>query len=302
MADEMQVREIMDECIPLFRRMISGRYSITVGGSRGKGTSDSHSDVDFRLYYDSSTEADEYKRLIAQFKGIIQKWKDSGVHIDGCWIRKISDIDNALKEWTDGVVKPVDMVWTIWGYHILTDIYNQQIIEDPFNVAADWKKLLSVYPAKLKTAIIEKHMSSLRYWRSDYHYANKVRRGDAIFLAGISSRLVHDMAQVIFALNETYFTGDGNNITYIDKFTHKPAGFGERTKAALYPANTSNAAKVGDTGNTAVKAANVSCVANTGNTVDTDVMVNVFEKQQQVIIGLIDDLEKLVGAVNHERY
>lgn len=260
MADEKQVREIIAECVPLFIKMVSGRYSITIGGSRGKGTSDLHSDVDFRLYYENFTDADTHKAMVSQFKDRIRIWKDRGVYIDGCWMRKISYIDNELKDWIGGSVKPADMVWTIWGYHILTDIYNQQIIDDPYNVASDWKKLLSVYPSKLKAAIIEKHMLSLRYWRDDYHYKNKVLRGDAVFLAGISSRLVHDMSQVIFAINEMYFTGDGNNIRYIDKFEYKPVNFGECVKAALYPAKTEN----------------------------------MFENQRQSLIGLISELEELV--------
>lgn len=273
MAGEVQVNEIIADCVPLFREMVTGRYSITIGGSRGKGTSDQHSDVDFRLYYDQLIEEDVFKQLMKQFRIKMQNWKDVGMNIDGCWIRKISDIDDALKDWVNGLIKPVDLVWTIWGYHILTDIYNQQIIDDPYNVASYWKKLLSVYPSRLKAAIIKKHMQSLRYWRNDYHYANKVLRGDVIFLAGISARLVHDMTQVIFALNETYFTGDGNNMKYIDKFKIKPEGFNKRVSEALYPAASS------------------LCSGE---------MVNVFEKQRQILTELIDDIEQLVGTITVE--
>ena len=68
------------------------------------------------------------------------------------------------------------------------------------------------------------------------------------------------MSQVIFAINEMYFTGDGNNIRYIDNFEYKPVNFGERVKAALYPTNTEN----------------------------------MFENQRQSLIGLISELEELV--------
>ena len=78
-------------------------------------------------------------------------------------------------------------------------------------------------------------MGSLNYWRTDYHYANKVERRDEVFLAGISARLVHDVMQVLFAINETYYVGDGNNLHYVEAFAIQPADFTARVQAILYP-------------------------------------------------------------------
>lgn len=129
----------------------------------------------------------------------------------------------------------MDIVWTIWGYHILTDVYNQMVIEDPDGILADWHRRLSVYPPALKQALLRKHLESLRYWRHDYHYRHKVERGDIVFLAGLSSRLLHDCIQVLFALNETYYPGDGNNLKFIARFARVPEGFVEAVDDVLYP-------------------------------------------------------------------
>ena len=134
-----------------------------------------------------------------------QRWKERGINIDGVWRRTVGEIDSALDGWLSGEITPVNLVWTIWGYHILTDINNQFAIEDPYQIIGDWKERLSVYPPALKQAILGKYAASLRYWRSDYHYAHKVERGDVVFLAGMASKLVHESIQILFALNETYF-------------------------------------------------------------------------------------------------
>ena len=87
--------------------------------------------------------------------------------------------------------------------------------------------------------MIERHRESLAYWRDDYHYRNEVERRDSVFLAGLSARLVHDLLQVLFALNETYYPGDGNNLHLIERLAHKPDRFEDRIEAALDPAPSS---------------------------------------------------------------
>ena len=77
----------------------------------------------------------------------------------------MGEIDAALDGWLSGEIKPVNLVWTIWGYHILTDVNNQFAIEDPYHIIGAWKERLSVYPPALKQAILDKYVASLRYWR-----------------------------------------------------------------------------------------------------------------------------------------
>lgn len=125
------------------------------------------------------------------------------------------------------------MVWTIWGYHLP--------IDDSYGVLDNWQKRLAVYPSKLKLAILRRHVSSLRYWSGDYHYRENAARGDTVFLAGLTSRLVHDMAQILFALNEVYFPGDGNNLPLLARQRILPRDFGRRIEEILYPAESTRA-------------------------------------------------------------
>jgi hypothetical protein len=126
-------------------------------------------------------------------------------------------------------------VWTIWGYYLLPDIRGQAIVEDPFNVIGGWQQRLQVYPPRLKKAILDRHLASVRYWRNDYHYRNKLERGDVVFAAGLTSRLVHDLIQILFALNDTYYIGDGRNLETVEGFALAPAEFTRKVRAILYP-------------------------------------------------------------------
>lgn len=65
--------------------------------------------------------------------------------------------------------------------------------------------------------------------------------------------------QVLYALNETYFVGDGGNLELSRDFAVKPSGLEERVRVALYPPSSDE----------------------------------VFEQQRRVLAELIDDIERL---------
>lgn len=157
--------------------------------------------------------------------------------MDDVWPHTIGDINAALDRWTQGDIQPMETVWTIWGYHLLTDIQNQYSIEDPYDIIGAWKERLRVYPPALKQAILKKYTGSLQNWRADYHYANKVKRCDVVFTAGLTAKLVHEILQILFALNETYFVGDGSNLIYAEKFSILPENFSARVHKIFYPSS-----------------------------------------------------------------
>jgi hypothetical protein len=190
--------------LPLF--VAPGRMAVTLGGSWAKGKADSRSDFDFRVYADEfvtqnwvqSPGWNPYLELKA-------KWENRGFRIDDFWPRTVTDIEDQLATWESGFIAPTPLVWSVWGYHILTDIASQTIVSDPDGVVGGWKTRLSIYPPALKTAILKQHGEFVRYWKNDYHYESKAVRGDAFFLAGLSAKIVHSLSQILFALNETHF-------------------------------------------------------------------------------------------------
>jgi len=213
-----------------------GRAAVSLGGSRAKKLADASSDYDFRVYADRF-KGPELKRTDAwaAFESAWRDWEARGFRIDGVWPREIASVDGKLAAWCAGKGEPVEYEWTIWGYHLPTDIAHQQIVADPAGVLAGWKQLLATYPEPLREAVFERHLTILRYWRTDYHYRNKVERGDAIFLAGLTTRLLHSIMQVLFALNRTYFVGDGWNLRAAEGFELLPDDLAGRVGLILDP-------------------------------------------------------------------
>jgi len=214
----------------------TGRVAVSLGGSRAKSFADTKSDYDFRVY------ADQFKGpelaetpAWAEFEAVWRSWERKGLRIDGAWCRSIASIDRDLAAWLDGHGAVKEYEWTIWGYHLPTDIAHQQIVADPDGVLGAWKDRLKTYPETLRRAVLDKHMSILRYWRADYHYLSKVERGDVVFLAGLSAKLLHSIMQVIFALNRTYFVGDGWNLRGTANFAIVPEDLANRVVRVVDP-------------------------------------------------------------------
>ncbi len=237
MASEEELRSIVDDALPLVRAFAQGRYAVSIGGSHGKGIASPDSDVDFRLFCDrESPDTAERRSAQTAFDALILTWRARGVEVDGCWIRRVEEVERDLAAWLAGEARPGPLVWTVWGYHLPTDLLHQRILDDRAGLVAGWQARLRPYPPALKDALLDRHVASLAYWRQDYHYRNKARRGDAVFLAALASRLVHDLLQVLFALNQTYFPGDGDLLVLSRHFAVKPDRFEERVETALYPA------------------------------------------------------------------
>jgi hypothetical protein len=228
---------LIAEFVEVIRPLAQGsRYGIAIGGSRAKRRTDIYSDYDFRLYTDGPIGA--AIREIPEwpaFAATMAKWEAAGVRIDGTWPRSIAVMSGVVERWCNGEGVPDDYEWTIWGYQPLTDIFNQTILEDPLGILGGWKARLATYPPKLKHAILSRELSFIRYWRGDYHYRSKVTRGDVVFLAGLTAKLVHSAMEVLFALNETYYPGDGWNLPIAAQLPLVPRNLMERVTAVLYP-------------------------------------------------------------------
>ena len=245
MIDNATYEAICNDFFPVFKKLAATDvYSITLGGSHGKGLSDQNSDFDFRIYYEEPSAPEIRKPAFDEINQLCTKWKAKNISVDGIFPRTYAEVDAQLDLWLSGKGNLTPCVWTVWGYSILTDIYNQKIIEDPHGKAAQWKQRLAAYPDALKQAIVDQYSRSIQYWRSDYHYLNKVNRRDIVFCASIAARLVHNIIQIIYALNEFYYPGDGMNLEYTRQFAIKPCNFEERVGGILYASMSDNGLKL----------------------------------------------------------
>lgn len=240
-----------------------GNGAVALAGSRGKGWSDAQSDFDFRVYADAY-RGPEARQTAAwrRFDAALRSWQAEGIRMNGVWMRRYAAVQRDLDSWLAGIVVPKSFEWTIWGYHLPTDLANQQIIADPHGMLAGWKRQLVQYPEALRASVLRQHMEVLRYWARDYHYESKVARRDIVFLVGLTGKLANAILQTVFAFNRVYFPGDGWNLPMAAELEWLPPDFLERMTAILEPGQE------GDT----------------------------WRRQRTELIGLIADLEAMIAA------
>ncbi|MHB9034786.1 MAG: DUF4037 domain-containing protein, partial [Anaerolineae bacterium] len=101
---------------------------------------------------------------------------------------------------------------------------------------------IAVYPPKMREAIIKAHLSAARFWPHNFHYASAVERQDVIYTSGIVAQVVHNLIQVLFAINQTYFPGDKKLEAAMAHLGCIPSDCANRIKRLLWPGEACSAA------------------------------------------------------------
>ena len=250
---ESALTSIVDALLPLIRQFARGDYGIALGGAHAKGIEDHESDVDLYLFAKEVLPGEERARLCEQFGGGIQSvvsWGDDSAFVQGgtdfylrgkkveCWLRNTDYISSIVNDCKLGIVRRTFVTWTVMGFYnhcTLSDLYNMVPVEDPAGILARWKAAVSEYPPKLQETIIGDHLRAARFWPENFHYRSAVARCDVIYTVGIVQQVVHNLIQVVFALNRTYFPGDKKLGVALDHLAVKPEGFAGRIERLLMP-------------------------------------------------------------------
>lgn len=214
----------------------NGRGAVALAGSRGKGRADAQSDYDFRVYADAYRGPEiEATPQWHRFEQTMRHWEAKGYRMDGVWMRSYAGVHRDLSDWIAGALVDKSFEWTIWGYHLPTDLANQQIVSDPDGVLAGWKAKLACYPEALRQTVLQHYREILAYWAKDYHYESKVERRDLVFLVGLTGKLANAILQVVFAFNRVYYPGDGWNLPMAAELERLPPDFIARMTQILEP-------------------------------------------------------------------
>lgn len=233
------VLEAAADALAVFRHYDTGRFALTLSGSMSKGTADALSDVDFRFYSDRP-RPEPGPEWEPAWQALRRRWDERGVVLDEPWFRTVAEVDASVDSWLAGEGVPDELIWTIWGYHPLADLARQVAVFDEDDLVGRWRARLEPYPDQVRIATVRRHLPPLLYWRGDYHYRNKTRRADVVFLAGLSTKLVHHVVQVWAALNRAHYPGDGNNLRLVSAFALVPADAEARIAEVLYPSDAAD--------------------------------------------------------------
>jgi hypothetical protein len=242
---------VADELLSLIERFARSDYGIALGGAHAKGVADSESDLDLYLFADQVLGVQERERLCVE-SGVapasIVSWGLPGAFVQGgtdfyvdglkveCWLRSVAYVDEILDECKRGVVRREFVTWTVMGYYrhcTLSDLYNMRPLADPAGILARWKAEVSVYPPRLRETILREHLQAARFWPDNYHYKTAVERCDVIYTTGIVQQVVHNLIQVLFALNRVYFAGDKKLALALDHLELGPPDVSRRIEELL---------------------------------------------------------------------
>ena len=244
---------LLNELLPLLRQFSLGEYGIALGGAHAKGADDGESDVDLYVFAREVIPGEKRIQLCNQFaKGIesVVSWGDDSEFVQGgtdfsfkgrrveCWLRNSDYVSSIVAECTEGVVRHDLVTWTVMGFYnhcTLSDLAHMIPLDDPCGMLVRWKSDVSQYPPRLRETIIAKHLNAARFWPGNFHYESAVERCDFVYVMGIVQQVVHNLIQVVFALNQAYFPGDKKLEAAIEHLRVKPDRFTERIRYLLYP-------------------------------------------------------------------
>ncbi len=246
------VQRKIDELVQIILQTVEGTCAIALAGAHAKGAADGASDIDLYIYAEGAKPAEERRSVIAAAadKGTpfwvdesfeSNPWGGSmdfqyrGTPVEAT-ARTLDYTRRIVADCLEGRYQIIPATWTSNGYYTfihLCELGFIKPIHDPDGVLAQLQEQARVYPPKLKKAICQDFLGRASTWLWNFHYDSAISRQDLLFCAPIVQHTVLDMVQVIFALNECYFTGDKKLETALKSMEYCPAALLEQLEFLL---------------------------------------------------------------------
>jgi hypothetical protein len=251
-----EITKLVDDLLPLLRRFWADSPSsdcgIALGGAHAKRVADAESDLDLYIFCSQILPGEQRKQLCMHFDGVesVTGWGDDTPFVQGgtdfyyrglkveCWMRNTSYVSDIIAECQAGLVRHDLVTWTVMGFYnycTLSDLHNMVLVDDPDGLLTRWKMQIGRYPPKLRETILSTYLAKAKFWPHNFHYHTAVERCDTLYVAGIVQQVVHNLIQVIFALNRVYFPGEKKLAGAIEHLPIKPDRLAERLQALVMP-------------------------------------------------------------------
>ena len=237
---------------------IRGISAIVLGGSYASGTHHDTSDMDVGLYY-SETKPFSIAdiRHIAEDISVngtvtVTEFYGWGAWVNGgAWIhtpqgkvdflyRNLEQIRRTIAEAQQGISHHDYDQQPTYGFYSVIYLAETQIcipLYDPELLIAKLKRSVEVYPPTLKQNVITDSL-----WSAEFtllHARSFAAQGDIYNTVGCLTRVLSNITQALFALNERYFIRDKKVLDVVAKFPILPPGYVQQINHILaYPGST----------------------------------------------------------------
>lgn len=237
------------------RRLVAvpGVRAVVLGGSCARGDARPDSDVDLGLLYRASEPPDR-ATLIQLAREMDPRTPPPQVTEPGAWGPWVNggawlEVQGRRVDWLYRDIDRVEAVFEAClaghtscdyslghphGFHAhvyLGEIHHAVALSDPHDEVARLKERVATYPPALRREIVRRYLYDARFV---LELARKpAARGDVFHVAGCLFRSVAALVQVLFALNEVWFTNEKGAVATADGFALCPGDFGLRARTLL---------------------------------------------------------------------
>jgi hypothetical protein len=236
-------RVVLDELVGALSQ-IQGIEAIVLGGSYARGTAHDASDLDIGLYYfERAPFAIAKVRRVAeavsaQGAPVVTDFYEWGAWVNGgAWIhtaagkadflyRNIDQVERTIAEAKEGTLRHDYPQQPPYGFYSVIYLAETQVcvpLFDPHERIAELKRLVAIYPPKLKEKMVNDFL-----WSAEFtllHARSFAATGDVYNTAGCLTRVASSLTQVLFALNERYFISDKKAMEELAGFAVLPPGY-----------------------------------------------------------------------------
>ncbi|WP_068469866.1 nucleotidyltransferase domain-containing protein [Candidatus Protochlamydia phocaeensis] len=231
---------------------IEGIEAIALGGSYARGVATDASDIDLGIYYSEASppSIDQIRNLARTFDStphlIVTNFYEWGQWVNGgAWLntscgevdwlyRNLDQVEKVIEEAMQG-----KFAWDFrqqpphgfFSVSYLADLRQNIILYDPKGKLAWAKQAIQAYPQPLKKALVQGHLWSIEF--TSFNAKKFLKRNCLYGTVGCINRMIAELTQVLFALNEIYFATDKDILSLIDTFAIKPRDYSQRIHSIL---------------------------------------------------------------------
>ena len=238
-----QKRLLLEQLVEQLNKT-TGVSAIVLGGSYAGGTQHETSDLDIGLYYFPANPFSIAQiRRIAENVSVGGKATVTGFYEWGAWVnggawihtpqgkvdflyRNLDQVQQTIADALQGITHHDYDQQPSYGFYSVIYLAETQIcipLYDPDLLIAKLKRELEIYPPRLKQKIITDSLWAAEF---TFMYARSFAvQGDIYNTVGCLTRVVSNITQALFALNEKYFIRDKKVLDVVARFPNLPAGY-----------------------------------------------------------------------------